>query len=558
MSAPLIRLTTGSLLLAALLAVTLALSLTAAPASASTGQLSIIQDETFLKSPTTSLPLARALGARVVRVFVQWSSIAPKPSAASKPHFDASNPSAYPASNWAPYDALIRTAQELGIEVDLEITGGGPRWAEGKDPPTVYLQNDTFGWRPNPAMYGQFVHAVTERYDGRFTPQGATGALPAVHFWSFWNEPNFGQDLGPQAIDGSTKPIAAALYRSLVDAAYAALRRTQPGADNTVLIGELAATGYALHAPGHPGKLPGVTAQTRALVFLRALYCVNDRYQPLQGSTAIRYGCPATVAGERAFRSRDPALFEATGFADHPYSSRRAPNANPAKINRDYATFPVLNRVAKALDGVTGAYGSHRRLPIYNDEYGYITSPPQPAGLRYPTPERAAAELNQAEYLSYENPRVASYAQFLLDDPPITGQHPKPGFSSGLFTATGQAKATLDAYRLPLWLPITRTKANSTIEVWGGARPGAFAASAPGSGAPTVAVQEQTYPQSSWTRIRTVAVSPATGYFDVRMRIADTGKLRLAYTYPPNEPFLPDNVAGKTIYGRAVTVTVTG
>jgi len=293
-------------------------------------------------------------------------------------------------------------------------------------------------------------------------------------------------------------------------------------------------------------------------VFLRALYCVSDRYKPLQGSSATRYGCPATVAGARAFRSRNPALFDATGFADHPYSSRRAPNANPAKINRDYATFPVLDRVAKALDGVTGAYGSHRRLPIYNDEYGYITSPPQPAGLRYPTPERAAAELNQAEYLSYKNLRVASYAQFLLDDPPITSQHPKPGFSSGLFTSTGAPKATLDAYRLPLWLPATSTKAGSQIEIWGGARPAAFATSAPGAAAPTVAIQEQSGPGSRWTTIRTVAVSAQTGYFDIRLRLSYTGKLRLAYTYPPNEPFLPDNVAGTTIHSRDVNVTVTG
>ncbi len=558
MSALLIRPTTGTILLAARLAATLALSLTAASASASTGQLSIIQDETFLKSPTTSLPLVRALGARVVRVFVQWSSVAPRPEATPKPHFDASNPSAYPASKWAPYDALVRTAQEQGIEVDLEITGGGPRWAQGKNPPTVYRQNGSFGWRPDPAMYGQFVHAVTERYDGRYTPRGSTGQLPAVHFWSFWNEPNFGQDLGPQAIDGSTKPIAPALYRSLLDAGYAALHRTQPHARNTVLIGELAATGYALHAPGHPGRLPGVTAQTRALVFLRALYCVNDRYEPLQGSTAVRYGCPMTAAGARSFRLHNPALFNATGFADHPYASRRPPNANPAKINRDYATFPVLNRVAKALDGVTGAYGATRRLPIYNDEYGYITSPPQPADLRYPTPKRAAVELNQAEYLSYKNPRVASYAQFLLNDPMITAQHPKPGFSSGLYTSSGEAKATLSAYRLPVWLPETTVKAGSRTEIWGGARPATFSQSATPLVAPTVEIQMQKGGNGPWTTIQTVKVSAATGYFDVRATLPYSGNLRLTYSYPRTEPFLPTNVAGTTIDGRTVTVTVTG
>jgi hypothetical protein len=558
MSALLIRPTTGSVLLAALLAAALALPLAVSPASASTVQLSIIQDGSFLKSPATSLPQVRALGARVIRVFVQWSSVAPRPNATSKPHFDASNPDAYPAANWAPYDKLVETARQAGIGINLEITGGGPRWAEDSNPPQVYRDNNSFGWRPKPWMYGQFVHTVTERYDGHFTPTGSAGPLPAVHFWSFWNEPNFGQDLGPQAVDGSTRPIAPALYRSLLDSGYAALRRTQRGAHNTVLIGELAATGYALHAPGHPGRLPGVTAQTRALVFLRALYCVNDHYEPLQDSTANRYGCPATAAGARAFRSRHPALFKATGFAVHPYSSRRAPNANPAKINRDYATFPVLNRVEAALDRVTGAYGSHTHFPIYNDEYGYITSPPQPAGLRYPTPERAAAEINQAEYLSYKNPRVASYAQFLLNDPEITPQHPKPGFSSGLYTSTGDPKATLYAYRLPLWLPKTNVKAGSETELWGGARPATFAQSATTTTPPTVEIQMRKPGDGSWTTIRTVKVSTTTGYFEIRSTLPYSGELRLAYTYPQTEPLLPMNIAGTTIYGRTVNVTVTG
>ena len=558
MPALLTRPTIGSILLAAVLGGILSLTpLATTTASASTDQLSIIQDGSFLRSPATALPIVRALGARVIRVSVQWSSVAPKPKETSKPRFAASNPNAYPRANWAPYENLVRTAQQDGIRVDLEITGGGPLWAEGKDPPRVYRQDDGFGWRPNPKLYGQFVHAVTERYDGHFTPPGSVSTLPSVHFWSFWNEPNFGQDLGPQAIDGSTKPIAPALYRSLLDAGFKALRQSQPDARNTVLIGELAATGYPLRAPGDPGRLPGVTAQTRALVFLRALYCVNDHYHPLQGSIATLYGCPATPAGARAFRSRNPALFKATGFADHPYASRRPPNASPSKINRDYATFPVLKRVANALDRVTAAYGSRTQFPIYNDEYGYITSPPQPAGLRYPTPERAAAELNQAEYLSYKDPRVASYGQFLLDDPVITPQHPKPGFSSGLYTSTGVAKATLYAYRLPLWLPRTTVKAGTETEIWGGARPAAFAALDSGAAQPTVTIEAKQSGPSNWTTIRTVAVSAATGYFDIHMQLPYTGTLRLAYTYPATEPFLPLNVAGTTIFGRNVKVTLT-
>jgi hypothetical protein len=281
---------------------------------------------------------------------------------------------------------------------------------------------------------------------------------------------------------------------------------------------------------------------------------VAGDYRPLRGATATRFGCPATAAASSRFRDRNPALFEADGFADHPYASRRPPNANPAKINTGYATFPVLRRVGTALDRVVRAYGSHARLPIYNDEYGYITSPPQPSGRRYPPPAKAAAYLNQAEYLSYKNPRVASYGQFLLDDPLVSPSHPKAGFASGLYTDTGVPKATLYAYRLPLWVPRRTVRAGAEAQIWGGARPATYA----GAAGRTVAVQMRHDGHGAWTTIRTVAVAPATGYFDIHMKLPYSGSLRLAYTYPESEPFLPPDVGGSTIYGRTVRVTVTG
>ena len=90
---------TAAITLAALL--TLALT-TASPASASTKQLTILQDTSFLTSPATALPQARALGARTVRVTISWYRMAPNPESTRKPHFDASNPNAYAAAKWAP------------------------------------------------------------------------------------------------------------------------------------------------------------------------------------------------------------------------------------------------------------------------------------------------------------------------------------------------------------------------------------------------------------------------------------------------------------------------
>ncbi|MFZ0387369.1 MAG: hypothetical protein WAL22_17030, partial [Solirubrobacteraceae bacterium] len=524
------------------------------PASASTRQISIFQDDSFLFNPAAGLAEVRALGATTVRLTVQWYSLAPSPGSTKAPKFNASDPNAYSAAKWAPYDAFVKTAAQMGIKVLFQAGGGAPRWAEGKNPPASYRKDTSFAWMPNATMYGQFVHALTQRYSGTFTPSGSKTALPAVHMWSFWNEPNFGQDLGPQAIKGSTQPIAPKLYRALLNAGWKAIHQTQPHSNNTILIGEIAAKGHPLHLPGQPGSLPGNTSQTQALGFVRALYCLGANYRPLTGSLAALYSCPTTAAASRRFRAQNPGLFNATGFADHAYDSTEAPDANPATIPADDATFPVLKRVAAALDKVTKAYGSSKRYPIYSDEFGVITNPPQTKG-GYPSPATAAVELNQAEYLSYKNPRVASYSQYLLEDPT---PNPNPGFATGLFTSKGQPKVTLNAYELPVWLPQPTVKAGSSTELWGGARAAVFSQSATTKAAPTVQIQMQKNGSGPWTTIQTITVSTTTGYFDTHPKLPYSGNLRLAYTYPQTQLLLPTNVAGSTIFGRTVKVTVSG
>ena len=282
-----------------------------------------------MSSPATALPLVRSLGARVIRVSLPWSSFAPHPASTREPNFDASNPDAYSAAAWAPYDALVRSAAGQALVVSFELTGGAPRWADGKNPPRAYRQSRNAGWRPNAKLYDQFVHAVAERYDGHFRPSGASSPLPAVRFWSLWNEPNFGTDLGPQTTSGSTAPVAPALYRSLLNAAWTALHQTGHGHD-TVLFGELDPSGYSLRTPGHPGTQPGTAGPIRPLAFLRALYCVDTNDRRLQGAVARLYSCPVTAAGSRRFRSQNPILFDATGFAAHPYSFFQAPDADPS------------------------------------------------------------------------------------------------------------------------------------------------------------------------------------------------------------------------------------
>ncbi len=526
----------------ALLSTTAVLALADA-AGASQRQNQIIQaDPPMLTDPVGTLAQFRALGANTVRIIVHWDFIAPDTQPAH-----GSDPDSYPAANWAPYDAIVEDARHAGMTVDFTLAGGAPRWAEGAHVPPQGLADRSFAWKPDAKAYGDFVHAVGERYSGSFTPPGSSEPLPAVRFWAIWNEPNFGQDLGPQAINGSKLSVGPMMYRNLLDAGWRGLQQTGHGHD-TILIGGFAAEGRSgpVNAK-HPMGLPGDYAQTKPLQYIPTLYCLDANEKPLRGSYAKARGCPTTAAGTRAFRAQHPGLFNASGVADHPYSGGRSP-VDTKGLDKDFAIFGQLGSLEKVLDRSVGAYGSRKRYPIYSDEYGYITRPPQTAP--YVSPGTAAYYMNWAEYLSWRSPRIGSYAQYLLRDPP---RGTAIGFTSGLETVLGKPKATYYAYRLPLYMPETSVRARRPAEVWGSARPAHFMA-IDGNGPQTAAIQLQTGAQGTYRTIRTVN---AGGYFDLHLNFTRSGNLRLAYTYPASDPFLPVGLAGTTTYSRIVKVRVT-
>ncbi len=543
-------------MLAAIVGVIAAVSTVAglpAPAAASVTQLSIIQDSPRVLSDSIgTLATFRALGVSTVRVIVVWSQVAPGWEGRTPPrNFDATDPGAYPAANWAPYDAIVKIAAADGITVDFTLSGGAPRWAEGPGIPPAALDNPYWAWRPSAQAFGQFVQAVGERYSGTFVPRGQVAPLPRVSFWAIWNEPNFGEDLGPQAVNGSTVALGPSMYRNLVGRAWNALQATGHGAD-TILIGEFAPWGLSLRAtPKRPQGLPGSFGQTKPLRFLRTLYCLDSGYRPLRGSAARSVGCPTTRAGSRAFRRGNPALFDATGLADHPYPHDQPP-AIETNRDPDIAPFPRLPNLERAVDHVQRVYGSPRKLPIYNTEYGYITHPPNRGP--FVSPATAAFYLNWEEYLSWRQPRVASTMQYPLYDPPGGQTNAGDGgFTSGLLFANGREKPSFAAYRLPLYLPFTATRRGRSLEVWGCVRPARYAIFDTGS---PQSAQIQFAPRGSggFTTVQTVLVGdPDNCYFDVRIGFPSSGTVRLAYTYPPVGASPP---AGTTVYSRSVAVTV--
>src|SRR5437764_3216819 len=294
-------------ILASLLALAAALALAPAPpASASGRQVSLFEDDVaLLQDPVHAMQELRHLGVTMVRLNVRWSLIAPDPTSRRRPRFNASDPNAYPAKYWLPYDAVVRAAQADGIQLMFTPTGFAPVWAQGPNPRRYGAHyNFEFAFMPSASEFRQFVVALGKRY-------------PTVHTWELYNEPNFGEDLAPQGIHGSRVLYSPVMYRGLINAAWGALHATGHGGDR-IIIGALAAHGA--HAPARRGAgLPGTYGETPPLEFVRELYCLDSSYRPYRGGAAAARRCPTTAAAARRFRARNPALFSSAAWSIHPY-----------------------------------------------------------------------------------------------------------------------------------------------------------------------------------------------------------------------------------------------
>jgi hypothetical protein len=507
---------------------TLALGLTGpTPAVASQHQVSVLDPGALGSDPAPALRDLRDLGVGTLRLAVSWSDVAPDSGSTVRPNFDASDPAAYPAANWSPVDQVVTAANQEGLNVLITVAGHAPRWAQSPGEPPA-LTRLLGAWKLSVPEYGSFVHAIAERYDGQHRE-------PAVREWEIYNEPNFGEDLSPQGPPPGSVLVGADRYRRMVAVAWSALQATGHGQD-LILIGALSA---------HGQNRPDDIGETKPLRFIRELYCVDAHYQPFRRRVAGQHGCPGNA---RRFRAGNPGLFRASGFSVHPYPLSKDATAPPnqTRLNDpDYASFAQLPNVLRALDASLRAQGSAKRYPLWNTEYGYITDRSRPGALPWRT---QAYYLNWAEYLSWKNPRIASFAQFLISDPP-----PPSHFASGLLTAAGSPKPAYAAWRLPLYMPTTSARHGHGLEVWGCVRPAPHAVQA--SGQPqTGLIEFRPRGTATFTTVATKTFTTPGGscYFDSRIKFPSSGTVELAYV-PAADPMTPPGAAEVS---RPISVTI--
>jgi len=418
-------------------------------------------DAVFLhRAPVQVRAAARqlaALGADRLRLTAGWGVIAPRPKSRQMPggRFVASDPATYPKGAWTALDTAVDAARAANLKVELDVGFWAPRWAVRRPSPAGRHR-----WWPDPVLFGQFAHAVAQRYRGR------------VDMYVPWNEPNHIAFLAPQWTSdghGGYRPESPHVYRAMYEAAYRQIKSVSRS--NLVLLGNTSSEGSSV--PGRGGVPP--------LQFLRALACVDDKLRPLR------------VPECRHFRP-----LKADGYAHHPYSRDTTP-ATPSTAPDD-APLADSDRLESLLQALALRGRISTDLAVYDTEFGYESRQDDPFNAPFDRAQQATY-LSWASYIAWKDPHTRMFAQFLLDDidPAQSGRTPgTPSFyrdwQSGLYDDAGNPKTAATAFKLPFWAELHGTAGGErAVLLWGQVRPG--------SGVQTVRVEQKTGP--TWAPVQT-------------------------------------------------------
>jgi hypothetical protein len=290
---------------------------------------------------------ARLAGARVVRITLDWSLVAP--GGGAKPAgFDAADPGD-PAYRWGYVEDAVRDAARRRLRVVLAVVRA-PAWAQQAG-------------RPDPAELGDFVRAAARRFSGFYpdpksSGDGLTGegrSLPAVRLWQVWERANL--------LSGG-----AGHYRRMLATSATALTRVD--AENQVVAGGTAERGavafwralrgarFDIAAHSGVSSLGRVSRAVRKPLWLTEV--ARDTMRPGAASLAgqARYLVKALYAADRA----GAELFSWRGLQDRTTHLPNFPTVasglfanvtnrisrDPAKPARTAFRFPFLIQGRKA------------------------------------------------------------------------------------------------------------------------------------------------------------------------------------------------------------------
>jgi hypothetical protein len=367
------------------------------------------------------------LGVHALRVELYWYDVAPAPTSATKPAFEASNPGAY---DWGEYAAVLAEAKRLGWPVLLTVTSPVPRWATSN-------HKAPYVTRPDAKDFQEFMTAVGREFGSE------------VSVYSIWNEPNHPAFLMPQW-NSNGSPASGRIYRGLYEAGYAGLQAAGI-AHPQVLFGETAPTGFdsvrsMIRSKNHREKANATLHDVAPLAFMREALCLNAHYR----------------------RAGSCEELQMAGYAHHAYTLPAGPFYVPPE--RDDVMIGALSRLSNALNLAARAHAIPASVPIYLTEFGVQS---------YPNKQLGVSVSKQAEYdaiaerIAWSNPRVVAFSQYLLKDDPLGGAPGSSvhggtvGFQTGLEYVSGAPKPLYSAWPVPL----TVSKHGHGFSLWGLVRP---------------------------------------------------------------------------------------
>lgn len=326
------------------------------------------------------------LRVQTLRWDLQWDYIAPQRPSKPCLHTD-------PAYNWVETDTFIRGAEQAGlVDMVMFTVWRTPDWASSMKDPRSRVQE-----MPKVADWRCFVTAATTRYNGKFTPPGASTPLPRVRAWEAWNEPNAIFAFMPQQAGG--KNVSIRNYVTLLNTMYPIVKK-------------------------NVGR--------NALVVGGALY----KQSSAQGVNPIAF-----MRGMKSRKARFDVL------SVHPYNNvpRLGLRDGLGQSRTNPRTITVGN-IDTFLTLANQIFG--KRYPVWITEWGWQTK-----GKGYFDKQYGVTNSQQATFMKQSIAKIARYPQiqramwFLMrDDPPCTRPCQTP-WTSGVRTWDDNKKSSYNAWK---------------------------------------------------------------------------------------------------------------
>ncbi|MBK5232215.1 MAG: hypothetical protein JJE13_04450 [Thermoleophilia bacterium] len=353
----------------------------------------------------------RKAGAKMTRVIIYWSSVAP----AAKPgSWNPTDPGDSHYS-WAEFDSQLRMAVNAGLTPMVQIFSA-PKWAERCKSSTAGICN------PNPKAFARFSKAAAKRYSGTY------GGLPRVRYWEPLNEPNLPLFFKPQYKNG--KKVSPTLYRNLLNRFAGTVKGVKAG--NKVIAGGLA----PLERPGGLGPLD----------FARRVLCMTGRKHPKP-----ERGC------------HDRARFDI--WAVNPYTTGGPTHESAGPDDVSLGDLPEMGKLLRAANSAGKIKTGQNSIPLWVTEFSWDSKPPDPGGVPMGLLTRWTSE---AMFRAWQSGVSKFFWLSLRDWPSPKGLPYSETMESGLyFRGTTLAKDRPKRILKAFHFPFVAFGKESGISVWG-------------------------------------------------------------------------------------------